>query len=48
MKIDYDLDGYRYLTDDTGDIAEDTQFLLTAQNRKYFEENKIVILLERE
>ncbi len=41
MKIDYDLDGYRYLTDDTGDITEDTQFLLTAQNRKYFEKLEV-------
>ncbi|HIO95484.1 MAG TPA: UDP-N-acetylmuramoyl-L-alanyl-D-glutamate--2,6-diaminopimelate ligase [Campylobacterales bacterium] len=37
MKLDYNLDGYRYITDDTSDIDRETQFLLTAQNRKYFE-----------
>ena len=37
MKIDYSLDGYQFITDDTTKIAEDTQFLLTSQNRKYFE-----------
>lgn len=40
MKLDYDLDGYSYLTDDTLEISEDTQFLLTAQNRKYFKQLK--------
>lgn len=38
MKIDYNKEGYRYLTDDTAEIAEGTLFLLTAQNRKYFEQ----------
>ena len=38
MKIDYTIDGYRYITDNTTQIAEDTQFLLTEQNRKYFEQ----------
>jgi len=37
VKIDYNLDGYSYITDDTLKIAEDTQFLLTTQNSKYFE-----------
>ncbi|MCK5854602.1 MAG: UDP-N-acetylmuramoyl-L-alanyl-D-glutamate--2,6-diaminopimelate ligase [Sulfurovaceae bacterium] len=37
MKIDYNLDGYQFITDDTTKISEDTAFLLTAQNRKYFE-----------
>ncbi len=37
MKIDYNLDGKKFITDDTTKIADDTQFLLTAQNRKYFE-----------
>ncbi len=41
MKIDYNVDGYRYITDDTTKIAEDTQFLLTAQNRKYFDKLEI-------
>ena len=42
MKIDYNTDSYLYITDDTTAIASDTQFLLTAQNKKYFEklENK--------
>jgi len=37
LKIDYNLDGKKFITDDTTKIADDTQFLLTAQNRKYFE-----------
>ena len=37
MKLDYNIDTYRYITDDTTAISDDTQFLLTAQNRKYFE-----------
>lgn len=37
MKIDYNLDGYKFITDDTTKITYDTEFLLTAQNRKYFE-----------
>jgi UDP-N-acetylmuramoyl-L-alanyl-D-glutamate--2,6-diaminopimelate ligase len=41
MKIDYNLDGYAYLTDDTANIADDTQFLLTAQNRKYFDKLEV-------
>ena len=40
MKLDYNLDGYSYLTDDTLEISEDTQFLLTAQNQKYFKQLK--------
>jgi len=41
MKIDYNLDGYAYLTDDTSDISQGTQFLLTAQNRKYFDKLEV-------
>ncbi|RUM75296.1 MAG: UDP-N-acetylmuramoyl-L-alanyl-D-glutamate--2,6-diaminopimelate ligase, partial [Sulfurovum sp.] len=41
MKIDYNLEGKTFLTDDTTKIAEDTQFLLTAQNRQYFEDLEI-------
>jgi UDP-N-acetylmuramoyl-L-alanyl-D-glutamate--2,6-diaminopimelate ligase len=41
MKIDFNLDGYAYLTDDTANIADDTQFLLTAQNRKYFDKLEV-------
>ena len=37
MKLDYNLNDYRYITDDTTTIDEETEFLLTAQNRKYFE-----------
>ncbi len=37
MKVDYNLDGYRYLTDNSSEISKDTKFLLTAQNQKYFE-----------
>ncbi len=36
MKLDYNLDGYSHLTDDTSEISEDTKFLLTAQNQRYF------------
>ena len=41
MKIDYNLDGKKFITDDTTKIANDTQFLLTAQNRQYFEDLEI-------
>ena len=37
MKLDYNLNNYRYITDDTTAINEETEFLLTDQNRKYFE-----------
>ena len=37
MKLDYNIDNYKYITDDTTALAEDTLFLLTAQNRQYFE-----------
>jgi UDP-N-acetylmuramoyl-L-alanyl-D-glutamate--2,6-diaminopimelate ligase len=37
MKIDYNIDTFRYLTDDTTAITPETKFLLTQQNRKYFE-----------
>ena len=37
MIIEYNLDGYEHLTDDTTEISSKTKFLLTAQNRKYFE-----------
>jgi len=42
MKIDFNVDTFKYLTDDTTAIDSETKFLLTAQNRKYFEalENK--------
>ena len=37
MIIEYNLDGYEHLIDDTTAISSKTKFLLTAQNRKYFE-----------
>ena len=37
MKIDFNVDTFKYLTDDTTAIDSETKFLLTAQNRKYFE-----------
>ena len=37
MKLDYNIDNYKYITDDTTAITDDTQFLLTAQNKKYFD-----------
>jgi len=41
MTIDYNIDGFKYLTDDTTAITSETKFLLTAQNRKYFENLEI-------
>jgi len=42
MKIDFKVDRFTYLTDDTTAIDSETKFLLTEQNRRYFEklENK--------
>ena len=40
MKLDYNLNGYSYLTDNSLDISEDTIFLLTAQNQRYFKKLK--------
>jgi len=37
MKIDFKMDRFKYLTDDTTAVDDETKFLLTAQNRKYFE-----------
>jgi len=37
MKIDFKIDTFLYLTDDTTAINLETKFLLTAQNRKYFD-----------
>ncbi len=37
MKIDFKVDTFKYLTDDTTDIDNETKFLLTQQNRKYFD-----------
>jgi UDP-N-acetylmuramoyl-L-alanyl-D-glutamate--2,6-diaminopimelate ligase len=38
VKLDYNLDQYKYITDDTTSLSKDDLFLLTAQNKKYFEE----------
>ena len=40
MKLNYNLNTYKYITDDTTALTEETQFLLTAQNKKYFEKLK--------
>jgi len=42
MRVDYNIDGYKFLTDSSLEIDKDTLFLLTDQNRKYFDklENK--------
>ncbi|BAF73225.1 UDP-N-acetylmuramoyl-L-alanyl-D-glutamate--2,6-diaminopimelate ligase [Sulfurovum sp. NBC37-1] len=37
MKIDFDKEGYSYLTDNTMLLDEETLFLLTSQNRPYYE-----------
>jgi len=37
MTIDFNVGAYKYLTDDTTAIDPESQFLLTAQNKKYFD-----------
>lgn len=37
MKLPFDTKGYRYLTDDTSALDEETLFLRTSQNRRYYE-----------
>ena len=37
MRLDYNLDNYKQITDDTSSLEQDDLFLLTVQNRKYFE-----------
>jgi UDP-N-acetylmuramoyl-L-alanyl-D-glutamate--2,6-diaminopimelate ligase len=37
VKLDYNIENYKYITDDTSAIDKETQFLLTAQNKKYFD-----------
>ena len=37
MRLDYNLNNHKYITDDTSSLTKDDIFLLTAQNRKYFE-----------
>ncbi|MFT7824485.1 MAG: UDP-N-acetylmuramoyl-L-alanyl-D-glutamate--2,6-diaminopimelate ligase [Sulfurimonas sp.] len=37
MKLAFDTKGYRYLTDDTSALDEETLFLRTSQNHRYYE-----------
>ncbi len=37
MKLDFQKDGYLFLTDDTSKLDKDTIFLKTAQNSRYYE-----------
>ncbi|MCO4845801.1 MAG: UDP-N-acetylmuramoyl-L-alanyl-D-glutamate--2,6-diaminopimelate ligase [Sulfurovum sp.] len=37
MKLDFQKDGYLFLTDDTSKLGKDTIFLKTAQNSRYYE-----------
>jgi len=37
VRLDYNLDNYKQITDDTSSLEQDDLFLLTVQNRKYFE-----------
>ncbi len=41
MKIDFNLNGFKYLSDNTKEIDKDTLFLLTAQNEKYTKDLEI-------
>ena len=36
MRVDYNIDGYKFLTDNTLEVESRTLFLLTEQNRRYF------------
>ena len=38
MRLDYNLDNYKQITDDTSSLEKDDIFLLTVQNRKYFDQ----------
>jgi len=38
VKLDFQKDGYLFLTDDTSKLDKDTIFLKTAQNSRYYEE----------
>ena len=37
MKLDFNKDGYTFITDDTSKLDSDTLFLITAQNRHYYD-----------
>ncbi len=38
MKIDFEYEEFKFLSDDTSDLDSDTLFLLTEQNKKYFDQ----------
>ena len=38
MRLDYNLDNYKQITDDTSSLEQDDLFLLTVQNKKYFDQ----------
>jgi len=50
MRVEYNIDGYKFLTDSSLEIDKDTLFLLTDQNRKYFDrlEEKIDYITPKE
>jgi len=50
MKIEFKKNGFRYITDNTTEIADDTIFLKTAQNQNYFEklENRVEYITPKE
>jgi len=37
VKLDFDKDGYRFITDDTSKLDSQTLFLITAQNKHYYD-----------
>ena len=41
MKLDFQKDGYLFLTDDTSKLDKDTLFLKTAQNRAYYDKLEV-------
>ena len=43
MKIDFEYEEFTFLSDDTSDLDSDTLFLLTEQNKKYFDQLEDVV-----
>ena len=41
MKLDFQKDGYLFLTDDTSKLDKDTLFLKTAQNSGYYDKLEV-------
>ena len=41
MKLDFQKDGYLFLTDDTSKLDKDTLFLKTAQNSVYYDKLEV-------